>query len=314
MGKDCLAAIPYTAVVLPRLMEAGIVKDMAALYHDLGGRGLPETVAECEKALTALISKKAGRWAHKESLMVDIQHRYGYLRHQLAVVVTVGQYSIFEVRYLAALKETHPEKYEIASLLLKALWLLGGMPVWSGAEMLDSFWPGYGIDEIVEESGLEREYLTSLFEESKLIDDELLGLPRDMTIGAVLRKVKEMLHAPIPFTPAQQRWIRNSIEILSLAEKDRKDHFIRTLHQGAVEFEDTTDPVEFFMFLWSTDGPIATEYDDHLEMLSSSGIDVPVLAYSPKSPTDLKALDRLCRMFRLLQRIFWEGGREWKEE
>jgi hypothetical protein len=314
IGKECLTAIPYAAMVLPQLIEARIAEDMAVLYHDLGGRVLPEGVVECEKALTGFISRKAGHWTNGESLILDVHHQYGYLWHRPVVVVIVGQYSVFEVRHLAALKEAHPEKYEMASLLLKALYARGRLPIWDGGGMVDLFWDDYEIEGIVEEFDMDREYVTSLYKERDLIDGELSGLPPDVTLDTVLRRVKEMLKRPIPFTPAQRRWIKNSVTLLTLQQKEHEDHLIGDLEKECtLEWEDTIDPAEFFMVLWNTNGPVAQLYDDHLESISSSGINAPSLAYRPKDPRGLKAIARLCRMFQLLQKIFWEGGCEWNE-
>ncbi len=319
IGKECLAAIPYAAVVLPHLIEARIARDMAALCRDIGMKAkdlpLPEGVAACEKEITAFIAKKSGRWATGDSLILDVRHQYGYLWHRIEVVVVVAEYSVFEVRHLAALKETHPDEYDVASLLLKAVWSLARLPIMTGGDLLELFWDGYEIAEIVTEFGTDEEYVTSLYKERDLIDHELSGLPHEVTLDAVLCRVKEMLKKPLRFTPAQRRWIANSIALLSLQQRDREDHLVEDLEKEcSLDFEDTMDPAAFFMVLWDGDGPLGEQYGDHLEGHSSGGFDVPGLGFRPEDGNGLKAIDRLCRMFNLLQKIFREGGREWKED
>ena len=60
--------------------------------------------------------------------------------------------------------------------------------------------------------------------------------------------------------------------------------------------------------------PLGDEYAGHLESYSSGGVDVPCLGFRIEDTKGLKAIDRLCRMFHLLQEIFWRGGDEWKED
>ncbi len=317
IGRECLAAIPYAAVVLPHLIEARIAGDMVALGRTLGMKAFPpsESVADCEKALTAFIARKSGRWVKEDSLVLDVRHRYGYIWHKIEVVVVVAQYSVFEARHLAALKETHPDKYEVANLLLRALYFCGRMPVMTGGDLLDYSWDGFEIEEIVEESGMEEEYVTSLYKERELIGHELAGLPREVTLDAILAQVKEMLKKPLRFTRAQRKWITNSVALLSLQQKERKDHLVADLEKEcALEFEDVMDPATFFMVLWDVNGPLGDEYAGHLESYSSGGVDVPCLGFRIEDAQGLKAIDRLCRMFHLLQEIFWRGGDEWKED
>lgn len=314
--KKRLLVIPYAAVIFPPAIENRIITQMKSLYRALTGkkRNAAESlrIAACEDLINGLLSKTRDDCNRGESLSVRTEHRYGYIWHEATVLLVIEQYSVFEVRHIAALEEAHPDLYAIASPLLKAIYTRCGLPIWNAAGLFEEYYESNDPAEMAEEYGLDESCIKSMKEEMDLIRRQISGLPDDMTLPRIRRQVRKLLKKGIQLTELQRIWVRNALELIALAQQDDKDGLTKHLWTFVKQIEEVTDPELFFMVLGEAESNLTENYVQHLDSFSSSGIDVPILAFSLKDAKGLKAFERLCRMIMLLQQLFYEGGTEWE--